>query len=87
MSPKVIKNRIRAIVMFGPATVTSGFRPAEYYQVIIDPAMQSPRGEFIRFDHTTSEIHGWQRMDGLTICEILETLGDSDEEIEMMVVD
>lgn len=68
-----ITKKVRAIVMFGPPTPTSGFRPAEYYQVVIDPNMKSPSGEFIRFDQPWQggELHGWQRIDALTVCEIL----------------
>ena len=73
MSEISIKERVSAIVMFGPATPTSGMRPAEYYQVVIDPNMKSPMGNFIRFDQTIQggEMHGWQRVDALTVCEIL----------------
>jgi len=42
------------------------------YQVRIDPAKVSPSGEFIRFDHGTSEIHGWKRVDDITILEVLQ---------------
>ncbi len=74
-----IKSRTRAIVCFGPATDMTGFRPGEYSQVVIDPDMASPSGEYIRFDlrrptddmAETCEIHGWQRINALTICEIL----------------
>ena len=33
-----------------------------HYQVLIDndPSCYSPDGEFIRFEHETSEVHGWQ---------------------------
>jgi hypothetical protein len=61
-----------AIVMFGPATPTSGMRPAEYYQVTIDPAHCSPSGEYIRFGlYKGDEIHGWQRADAMTVVEVL----------------
>jgi hypothetical protein len=42
------------------------------YQVTIDPAKVSPSGEFIRFEHGLSEIHGWKRVDEITILEILQ---------------
>lgn len=87
MSPRALKHVTRAIVQFGPATATSGFRPAEFYQVILDPAKQSPNGQYIRFDHATSEIHGWQRIEALTVCEVLETLEPSPETITVMVID
>lgn len=61
-----------AIVMFGPPTTTSGFRAAEYYQVTIDPSLCSPSGEYIRFGHFKGdEITGWQRVEAMTVCEIL----------------
>lgn len=64
--------------MFGPPTDFSGMRPAEYYQVTLDPNMASPTGEFLRFDQNFQggEMHGWQRIHCLTVCEIL---GDADE--------
>lgn len=72
MSDVVIENKCVAIVQFGPSTVTSGMRPAEYYQVTIDPEYVSPSGEYIRFGkYTGDEIQGWQRIDAITICEIL----------------
>lgn len=68
-----------AIVKFGPAGLaTDGTRPAEYYQVTIDPSRVSPSGDFIRFGKedgsergTGDEIIGWQRCAALTIVEIL----------------
>lgn len=61
-----------AIVMFGPATPMSGLRPAEYYQVTIDPSHVSPSGDYIRFgENRGDEINGWQRVEAMTICEIL----------------
>jgi len=69
-----IKTRARAIICFGPATPITGMKTAEYYQVIIDPDMVSPGGDYIRFDARTegNEVHGWQRIAALTICEILD---------------
>lgn len=64
--------KCRAIVKFGPVTPGCGMRAGEFYQVTLDPAMVSPGGEFIRLGASSGdEIHGWQRIDGLTICEIL----------------
>lgn len=68
-----------AIVKFGPAGLaTDGTRPAEYYQVTIDPSRVSPSGDFIRFGAQEGsdvgagdEILGWQRCAALTIVEIL----------------
>lgn len=80
----------RAIVCFGPATTVAGFRPGEYYQVLIDPKMQSPGGDYIRFDPSKEcEICGWQRIDALTICEILHSDADnpSGESVFMNVID
>jgi len=60
-----------AIVKFGPAGFeTDGIRPAEYYQVTIDPAKVS--GEYIRFGaHDGDEIQGWQRIAALTVVHVL----------------
>lgn len=67
--------KVRAIVCFGPATPVSGQRPAEYYQVTVDPDLQSPAGEYIRFGQTQGdEITGWQRISAMTVCEVLEEL-------------
>lgn len=68
-----ITRKTRAIIMFGPPTETSGMRPAEYYQVVLDPNMVSPSGAYLRFDMTFQggEMHGWQRIECLTVCEVL----------------
>lgn len=72
MSEVELRKKCIAIVMFGPATPTSGMRAAEYYQVTIDPALRSPSGKYIRFGLNTGDhLHGWQRVESLTICEIL----------------
>lgn len=85
--------RCRAIVMFGPATPTSGTKPATYYQVVIDPAMVSPSGNYIRFGTGEGdEIFGWQRVDALTVCEVLlkftdmDAAHDTDPPLWMMVI-
>jgi len=72
----VIKGPTRAIVCFGPATPLSGFKAGEYYQVVIDPAMASPDGEYIRFDQRRddNEIHGWQRCAAITVCSVLQEI-------------
>ena len=68
-----IKAKTRAILCFGPATDTTGFRAGEYFQVVIDPEMVSPAGVYIRFNADTEcEVHGWQRIDALTVCEVLD---------------
>lgn len=80
----------RAIICFGPATSVTGFRAGEYYQVLINPEMQSPSGEYIRFDPSKEcEICGWQRIAGITICEILHSESDnqSKESVTMNVID
>lgn len=76
----VIDGPTRAIVCFGPATPVSGFKAGDYYQVVIDPAMASPDGDYIRFDQrdgnpNENEIHGWQRCDAMTVCSVLEKIG------------
>lgn len=76
MGDITITGRTRAIVCFGPATPVTGTRPADFYQVVIDPEMLSPGGDFIRFDQrdqaAQNEIHGWQKVSALTICEVLD---------------
>lgn len=73
-----ITKPVRAIIQFGPATPMSGFRCGEYLQCTIDPNMVSPGGDFIRFDASFQggELHGWQRIEALTVAEIL---GDADK--------
>lgn len=76
MGTFTFREKVRAIVCFGPATTTSGFRPGEYYQVTIDPNMCSPSGEYIRFGaYQGDEIQGWQRVAAMTV---VEDLGESD---------
>lgn len=65
--------KCRAIVRFGPETPTGGMRPAEYFQVTIDPNMVSPSGSHIRFgSYKGDELVGWQRVNAMTVCEVLE---------------
>lgn len=72
MGSVTIKFPTLAIVQFGPATATSGFRAGEYYQVTIDPYMASPDGRFIRFGfYAADEIVGWQRIEAMTVSELL----------------
>lgn len=72
MGRVTIKFPTLAIVQFGPATSTSGFRAGEYYQVTIDPYMVSPDGGFIRFGfYAADEIVGWQRIAAMTVSEVL----------------
>ena len=76
MGQFTFKERIRAIMCFGPATPTTGFRAGDYYQVTIDPNMCSPSGEYIRFGaYQGDEIQGWQRVAAMTV---VEDLGPSD---------
>lgn len=75
MTDLTIRGKTRAIVCFGPLTDTTGMRSGAFYQVTIDPDHASPGGEFIRFDQRAEdEIHGWQRVDAITVCEVLEDL-------------
>lgn len=80
MTEREFTKRTRAIVQFGPATPTSGMRPAEYYAVVIDPDMVSPDGKYIRFDGRVgeNEIHGWQRIEAMTVCTVLQEGVDYD---------
>lgn len=72
MSPKDFSEKTVVIIKFGPALDTSGFRAGEYFQVTIDPNMVSNSGEYIRFgENQGDEILGWQRVDGLTVLEVL----------------
>jgi hypothetical protein len=68
----VITSPVSAIVSFGPPSATDGFRPGFYYQVVIDPNMVSPGGDFIRFDSCQGgELQGWQRVEAITVWEVL----------------
>lgn len=71
--------KVVAIVKFGPAGFeTDGIRPAEYFQVTIDPAYVSPSGDYIRFGQNQGdEIMGWQRIAALTVIEVLAEWGDN----------
>ena len=74
-----IEEKVFAIVCFGRPTSTTGMRAADYYQVTIDPNTTSPSGEYIRFGlYHGDEITGWQRVDAMTIVELL---GPSDAQI------
>lgn len=67
-----ITKKCRAIVMFGPPTDTSGYKAGEFFQVTIDPARVSPGGDYIYFGNTSGDqITGWQRIEAITVCEIL----------------
>ena len=57
-----IRERIVAIVQFGPPTGSNGLNAGQYYQVTIDPRRFSPDGEYIRFgSYDGDEIMGWQK--------------------------
>lgn len=72
MHDVTISERVRAIVMFGPAHAMAGTRPAEFYQCVIDPDMVSPGGDYIRFGmYEGDELVGWQKVSSMTVCEIL----------------
>lgn len=95
MGQMTISCPTRAIVCFGPATPTTGMRGGEFFQVVIDPFFASPSGEYIRFDlqrpnaegQEVCEMHGWQRIAALTICEALAEVGPKgDESITMNAV-
>lgn len=87
MEPMKIDRKTSVIVCFGPLTETSGYRPGVFFQVTIDPKLA--RGDYIRFDQRNNdEIHGWQRMDSITICEVMsyEEPEDGIEPIVMQAV-
>jgi len=70
MTSTEITKKTVAIVKFGPASSTDGLRPAEYYQVTIDPNMV--RGDFIRFGQNPGdELMGWQRLEAITVVQVL----------------
>ena len=74
MESVTIDKRVYAIVRFGPASPVDGYDGRMFLQALIDPNMVSPQGDFIRFDQRfqpNTEIHGWQRVDAITVCEIL----------------
>lgn len=72
MEQQEFRKKVLAIVRFGPATPTDGVRPAEFYQVTIDPNMVSPGGGYIRFGlYGGDEIQGWQKVSSMTVCEVL----------------
>lgn len=65
--------RTLAIVRFGPPCDSDGLRPAEYYQVMVDPERFSPCGSFIRFGtYTGDEITGWQRADSIYVLSAIK---------------
>lgn len=74
MEEREFAKKTRVIIKFGPGTSTDGMKAGDFYQVIIDPDMVSPGGKFIRFEGTKGEIHGWQRIEAMTVCEVLEEL-------------
>lgn len=72
MELKTYDAKVRAVLMFGPATPAMGNRPAEFYQATIDPDMVSPNGKLIRFGYYIGdEIIGWQAVDAMTVVEVL----------------
>jgi hypothetical protein len=76
--PTAITKKSVVIVRFGPGGFpTDGFKPAEYFQVTIDPSYVSKSGDFIRFGITPGdEIVGWQRVGALTVVEVLAEFND-----------
>lgn len=73
LEPQEFTKKCVAIVKFGPAGFdTDGLRPAEYFQVTIDPAFVSGSGDYIRFGQNPGdEIQGWQRVEAMTVIEVL----------------
>jgi hypothetical protein len=92
-----VDKKILAIVKFGPPTSVDGLKPAEYYQVTIDPEKISPSGDYIRFGtYGGDEIIGWQRCAALTLVEVLGEWQETEEQtfkfgtqgrVEMMMRD
>lgn len=74
-----IEKKTTAIVKFGPITETDGMRPAEYFQVTIDPEKISPDEKFIRLGtENGDELVGWQRIAALSVVCILGEWEDPD---------
>lgn len=72
LNPHEIKRKCVAIICFGPLTETTGMRAGSFYQAVIDPSKVSPCGQYIRFvADNICEVHGWQRIDSLTVCSVL----------------
>ena len=97
LNPVQIDKKCVAIICFGPLTPTTGTRAGSFYQAVIDPSKVSPCGQYIRFDaDDICEVHGWQRIDSLTICSVLaeeengalpSELPQSNEPITMLKAD
>lgn len=80
LNPQEITKRTIAIICFGPFAPTTGTKAGTFYQVVIDPKKVSPCGKFIRFiADGLCEVHGWQRIESLTICSILAEEDDAGE--------
>lgn len=56
-----------------------------YLQVTIDPdpSWFDPKKEFIRFDHKTSEVHGWVPIEDVVIDSVLATMEGMEGEEEI----
>lgn len=98
LNPLQIKRRCVAIICFGPLTESTGTRAGAFYQAVIDPSKVSPCGQYIRFEADgICEVHGWQRIENLTICAVLaeetddgvlpDKLPQSSEPITMLKAD
>lgn len=71
-----VKEKMIAIVKFGPMTDSDGYKAGAFYQVTIDPALRT-NGGFIRFgSNQADEILGWQMADKVFVCEILKVISD-----------
>jgi hypothetical protein len=79
-SLKDIDQKCVAIVKFGPpGGIDEGFKPAQFFQVTIDPAKVSSSGDFIRFGNSPGdEITGWQKASSISVLEILGVWPDND---------
>jgi len=53
-----------------------------HYQVEIDtsPENYSPDKQFIRFDHGSSEVHGWVNVESVVIDTVLESFSEQKDE-------
>lgn len=67
-----IKKKSVAIIKFGPPVISDGYRAGTYFQVTIDPKQISPSGDFVRLGNSPNdELVGWQKVDCLSVVEIL----------------
>lgn len=79
-----LKRPLRAIVHFAEDQKIAERNGARYplFQVEFDPDPQyySPCGNFVRFEHGMSEIHGWVHVDSILVDTVLEEYFEETDE-------